>query len=389
MIIVFKKNFLIVIIFFTTITFSCRKNNSITYVPNPANFSEVYEDFWIKMNTNYVYWDIDSTNWDLLYVQYKPLFAQLNLQNSNDVKKSVGYFKEMTKDLIDNHYYISFQNVSVIDSIINPALTRKQKTTSFHYPYSYFKIDTSYLDKNYLLGFDNSNSFNGVPLITLSGTINQNILFFSCNHFALFKSYQSNITNGVKPVLQYFFNKLNNLPISIKGVIIDVRSNQGGDLSDFNFLLGRFIDKPLYFGYTQSKSGNGRLDYTPWIEAYVNPQPNAKQITIPIIVLADNVSASLSEAVVMAIHSLPAGKFIGEATWGATGPITSEEVFNAGQFTIPNFMSVQTSSCKFKYTDGKIFESKGFSPDITIPFNMNELSNGKDSQLEKAISLLQ
>ncbi|MDP3667545.1 MAG: S41 family peptidase, partial [Sediminibacterium sp.] len=190
-------------------------------------------------------------------------------------------------------------------------------------------------------------------------------------------------------VLEYFFNQLSNLPISSKGIILDVRSNQGGDLSDFNFLLGRFIDKPLHFGYSQSKSGNGRLDYTPWINAYVNPQPNAKKITIPVIVLADNISASLSEAIVMVIHLLPAGKFIGETTWGATGPITSEEVFNAGQFTISNFMSVQTSSCKFKYLDGKMFEGKGFTPDITVPFNMNALSNGKDMQLEKAISLLQ
>lgn len=384
----FKKTYLTVIVFFTIITLSCRKNNSPTYVSYPTNFSEVYEDFWNKMNTNYVYWDIDTTNWDSVYMKYKPLFAQLDLYNSNDVKKSVEYFKEMTKNLIDNHYYISFQNTSIIDSNINPALTRNQKASSFHYPYSYFKADTTYLDKNYLLGFDNSNSFNGVPLITLSGTINQNILFFSCNHFALFKSYQSNITNGVKPVLQYFFNQLNNLPISIKGIIIDVRSNQGGDLSDLNFFLGRFIDKPLHFGYTQSKSGNGRLDFTPWIKSYINPQPNAKQITIPIIVLADNVSASLSEVAVMAIHLLPKGKFIGETTWGATGPITNEEVFNTGQFTIRNFMFVQTSSCRFKYIDGKIFEGKGFPPDITIPFDMNSLSTGKDTQLEKAISLL-
>jgi carboxyl-terminal processing protease len=205
----------------------------------------------------------------------------------------------------------------------------------------------------------------------------------------LYKSYKSLGANSIKPVLQYFFNELSDLPSNIRGIIIDVRSNQGGDLSDLNLLVGHFIDKPLHFGYTQSKSGNGRLDYTPWIKAFVNPQLGAKKITIPIVVLADNVSASLSEAVVMALKVLSNVRFVGETTWGATGPITTQEIFNDGSFEIPNFLRVQTASCRFKYLDDKIYEGIGFPPDINIPFNINELSSNRDTQLEKAISLLQ
>src|SRR5258708_14527851 len=119
-------------------------------------------------------------------------------------------------------------------------------------------------------------------------------------------------------------------------MIMDMRNNHGGDVGDLNFLIGRIISKPLHFGYTRSKSGNGRLAYTPWINASVLPVSESKSFSFPIIVLADNYTASLAETVTMAIHTLPNGKIVGETTWGATGPITNNLVYDDGQFNISN-----------------------------------------------------
>lgn len=366
---------------------SCQKEDFIT-TDTPSNFNEIFESFWNNMNTNYVYWDIDPTNWDNIYKKYKPVFEKLNLNNNSDVIKSVQYFTDVTKDLIDGHFYISFTNPAITNSSVYPSLIRKERFPSFHYPYQYFDIDLNYLDPNYRLGHDNNNIINGQPLTVLCGTIENKILFFSCTGFSLLKSYKSNTANSVQATLQYFFNNLANLPVNIKGIIIDVRGNLGGDISDLNFFVGHLIDKPLHFGYTQSKSSNGKLDFTPWIKAFVNPEPNSKAVKIPIVVLADLNSASLSEAVLIAIKSLSNGIFVGETTWGATGPLAEQEIYNAGQFEIENFLSVQTSSCKFKYLDGKIYEGIGFPPDISVPFNAIAISNGKDTQLEKAISII-
>lgn len=384
-----NKLSLLFLLFSILISVSCKKNVAHTGIKNPANFSEVFEHFWNAMNRNYVYWDMDTVNWNAAYNQYKSYFDNLDINNPNDVRKSVACFKQMTAGLIDGHYSIKFLNPAIADSSFYPSLERKQKTGRFHYPYSYFTVDTHYLDKNFILGFNNNFSTGGVPLTALAGTINQSILYFSCNRFDLLKSYVSPVPNDIQPVLQYFLNKVKNSSVDTKGIIIDVRSNQGGDLSDLNFILGNFVDKPLHFGYTRSKSGNGRLDYTPWIKAYINPEPGAKRVTVPVIVLADNISASLSEAAVMAIHSLPNGIFVGETTWGATGALTDEVVYNAGSFTIDNFLSVQTSSLQFKYLDGKNYEGKGFPPDVLVPFDLTALQRDVDPQLEKAISLIQ
>ncbi|RWZ85892.1 MAG: hypothetical protein EO766_15855 [Hydrotalea sp. AMD] len=367
---------------------SCKKISPPFADTTPKTFSDVFEQYWNKMNVNYVYWDVDTTNWDNIYKKYKPLFAKLDLNNVADIKKSVSYFKEMTSTLIDAHYYISFTQNSIIDSFAYPAYDRKKMSQTFHNPYSFYSVDTNYLDANFQLGIDYNFSFAGQPLAVLYGTINNSILYFSCNDFSLSKAYNSTTANKIQPVLNSFFNTLNNFPINIKGLIIDVRSNYGGDLSDLNFLAGRFIDKPLLFGYTQYKIGNGKLDYSAWIPSYVNPQANSKSLIVPIIILADNVSASLSEAVVMAIKAMSNSTFVGETTFGATGPIISDNnVYNDGSFTVPNFMNVQTSLAKFKYIDGKIYEGTGFSPDVFVPFNLSALQNNIDLQLEKAITL--
>ncbi len=83
-----KRNLLLVIaasFAFLTIS-SCRKD--IQNVPVPENyiggsFSDVFESFWNGMNNNYVFWSIDTTNWDNMYKIYKPVFAGLDINKTS------------------------------------------------------------------------------------------------------------------------------------------------------------------------------------------------------------------------------------------------------------------------------------------------------------------
>jgi carboxyl-terminal processing protease len=376
----------IIVSFIVWQVLACRKNNAVIGNDNPpASFSEVFDIYWNEMNANYVFWDVDTTDWDAVYRQYKPVFAQLDLNNDNDVKKSVSLFRQMTERLIDGHYFISFENNAISDSSVYPAYERKRKKAGFHNPFPYVNVVLNYLDSGYMSGFDLTTD-PSKSLYALAGTIDHEILYFTCNNFSLFKSYNSTAHNDVKPVINHFIGNLHNS--SIRGIIIDVRGNPGGDLSDLNFLVGSLIDQPLHFGYTRYKSGDGRLDLTPWVKAVVNPLPGARAVNIPVIVLVDNFTGSLAELIAIAISSLPNGFVVGENTWGATGPITNQEVYNSGQFSIKDFLSVLTASAMFKYLDDKIYEGIGFPPDFLIPFNKEMLNQGVDQQLEKAISLI-
>jgi C-terminal processing protease CtpA/Prc len=225
-------------------------------------------------------------------------------------------------------------------------------------------------------------------VITLSGTIHSDILFFTCNQFLLSAAFQSSVSNGVRPVLNYFFQRLEN-PAGLKAIVLDFRDNPGGDANDLNFLVGQFIDQPLRVGYTRNKSGNGRLDYTPWVGVTVSPQAGAKAVTLPVYILADRYSQSMAEIITMALRALPQCKVVGETTFGATGPFAENALYDDGSFELPGFLSVTTSSVEFKYIDGKIYEGLGFPPDYPVPFNVQALSLGDDPQLDEALSLVE
>lgn len=386
-----KKYLLLPVLLITLLSVSCRKD--LKNVETPENyvggtFSEVFDAFWNGMNANYVFWSIDTVNWDNMYTMYKPKFAALDINNNNDIRKSVNYFREMTANLKDSHYDISFSD-PIVDSFVSPALERKLNAGIIRNRYVFYDYDaTYYLDSaSIVYGQDPINILDGDTTEAIAGTIGGNILYLGFNQFNLKNAYTS-ADNGVKRVLQYFLNTLEHAT-DLKGVVIDVRGNGGGDIHDLNFLVGNMITENLIVGASRNKNGNGRLDYTPWADAVITPQAGSRAITVPVVALTDIWSTSMAELTAMSIHALPNGHTVGEKTWGATGPLTNNEILNGGQFDAANFLSVYTSSAMFRYKDGKIYEGEGFPPDYAVPFNLQEFQTVGDTQLEKALSLME
>ena len=380
--------------FFVLLLSSCRKDianveDAQSYVGD--SFSDVFESYWNGMNNNYVFWSIDTTNWDAMYTRYKPLFSGLDINKTADQQKAASYFRAMSSGLIDSHYNLSFtSSTNVADSSVDPAYDRKVKAGLLHTHYVFYDYDAeNYLDEGYVSGKDTINTLDGSPTEAIAGTINGKILYLGFNQFNLKASYEANDKNGVKKVLQYFLGILRNPPTGFKGVVIDVRGNGGGSVYDLNFLVGNLIGSKVTIGATRYKNGNGRLDYTPWVDAVITPQSGSTAVTVPIVAIADVWSVSLAEITAMAIHSLPTGHVVGETTWGANGPLADNQEFNAGQFTAAGFVSVYTSSSIFRYKDGNIYEGKGFPPDYPVPFKLSDFQTQGDKQLEQALQLMQ
>ena len=351
---------------------SCRKDIKNVEVPENYignTFIDVFDAFWNGMNSNYVFWSIETTtDWDKMYQTYKPIFAKLDISKTPDIQKSVQYFRAMTAGLHDSHYDLSF-NAPITDSFVDPAYERKLNAGLLRQRYVFYDYDANYyLDSaSVIVGQDSVNTLGGETTEAIAGTIGGNILYLGFNQFNLKASYTGE-ANGVKTVLQYVISYLHNPPSGFKGVVIDVRGNGGGSINDLNFLIGNMITDKLVIGASRNKSGNGRLDYTPWADAIVTPQDGAKALTVPVVALTDIWSVSMAELTAMAIHSLPNGHTVGEKTWGANGPLTDNEILNGGQFSAAGFVSVYTSSAMFRYKDGKIYEGEGFPPDLQRAF---------------------
>lgn len=357
------------------------------------NYPDIFQSFWNGMNTNYVFWGVDTTNWDNMYKVYKPLFDQLTIFDSAHEAKAEQYFQQMTQGLIDSHYTLEF---GYSGNAFSPAEYRKLLTDPNYFTDSAFPvgvidtlIPTSYLDKGSVVMGTDTVSLEGTatPFTAITGTIKGSVLYLYFSSFAL-----SQAGANTQPVFNQFFTLLHRYTSSIKGIVIDLRGNGGGEIEDLDYLLGQMVTSQYTFGYTRYKNGVNRLDYSPWAPAVVKPWVGGSvKVTAPIVVLGDHLSVSMSEITIMAIKALTNGKFIGTRTWGANGPLTSSVYFDGGQFTIgssawgPNgFLFVYTSSSMFKDLNGDIYEGVGVPPDIYARETNQAYLNGHDLVLDAA-----
>ncbi len=375
---------------------SCHKDLPIYANPQDSpgdNYTDLFDAFWNGMNANYVYWSIDTTQWDKMYVTYKPLFDQLTTFDSVSENKAEQYFNQMTRGLVDSHLTISY---GATGRVVSPSQNRKLAIDPGYFSDSIFSrgllnqvITKYYIDSSTLvMGTDNTSGGIGGGLTAISGVIHGDILYLYISSFSLSQAGQN-----TSMVLDYFFNTVQNLPPNIKAIILDLRGNPGGEVADMDYVLGRMITHPFTYGYTRTKNGIGRLDYSPWAPAVVNPWNAGTDIHASIIVLGDHGTTSLAELMGVAVQNLPNGKFIGTNTWGATGPVSPSLYYNGGSFSIGTsfwgangYISVYSAAAMFKGTKNQIYEGVGVSPDIYSLETIQAYLNNHDLVLDSAIS---
>ena len=394
-------------------TMGCEKTIPTPINPSEypiTNFSDVFEAYWNGMNTRYVFWEWDTTNWDRVYYQYKPKFAALaGLSNNIAQDSAISYLKQMAGGLTDGHYNLEDIDSNGTMTHFEPSATRKATDTYFagneRIPLTYFEqtLPHYWLDSPYVESSIDTIDNGSELVFALSGTIQHKILYLYFSTFNLDSFYVPRRAVLTK-ALNFFFDRFTADSTAYKGIIIDVRNNLGGSISDIDFMLGRIISQPVQYGWVRTKTGNGRLDYSPWFPATLEPiaggQPLASSQKL--VVLADNYSQSAAEQFTMAIKQLPNSTFIGDTTWGANGPFPASVQYPdyfSGAFYIgdttksanPNgaFAFVKTSSFAFKYINDTVYEGRGFPPDILVhASSIAALKSGTDSALHTAVNLI-
>ena len=96
----------------------------------------IFSGFWHGMNENYVFWDVDKTDWDEVYTTYLPLFRELGKYDNDEDKneKASRYFYDIVTGLSDGHLSVTLNledDVYGIQKfIIQPGLVRLVKRTT-------------------------------------------------------------------------------------------------------------------------------------------------------------------------------------------------------------------------------------------------------------------
>ena len=158
---------------------------------------------------------------------------------------------------------------------------------------------------------------------------------------------------------------------SVKGIIVDLRNNPGGYLTQAVFIASEFVK-------------NGTIVMEENRENVQRKLPVSRQgllTELPVVVLLNKGSASASEIVAGALRDHNRAKIVGETSFGK-GTIQQAEDLGGGS-------GIHVTIAKWLTPKGNWIHGKGLVPDIEVAFketdDINPSSDTHDSQLEAAV----
>ncbi len=150
----------------------------------------------------------------------------------------------------------------------------------------------------------------------------------------------------------------------IDGLIIDLRNNGGGHLTEATALSGLFIDNGPVVQLRNANARVRRLD---------DPDPVARvAYNGPLAVLVNRFSASASEIFAAAIQDYARGVIIGQETFGKG---TVQNLYSLDQYLRPEddqgFGQLTLTIGKYYRITGESTQHRGVEPDIRLPSSID------------------
>ena len=166
--------------------------------------------------------------------------------------------------------------------------------------------------------------------------------------------------------------------ILCRGLIIDIRSNGGGMLTNAEKLAARFCQEKTLVGYYQHKTGPGLQDFSEKEARYLEPSANVRW-NKPAVVLTNRRVYSAANEFAVYMKTLPNVRLVGDHTGGGAGmPFSS---------SLPCGWSVRFSAVPMYDAQGESAEF-GIEPDYNVQQTDEDFAKGKDTLIEFARQLL-
>jgi carboxyl-terminal processing protease len=156
----------------------------------------------------------------------------------------------------------------------------------------------------------------------------------------------------------------------IDGLIIDLRNNGGGHLTEATALSGLFIDNGPVVQLRNANARISRLD---------DPDPVPRvAYNGPLAVLVNRFSASASEIFAAAVQDYARGVIIGQETFGKG---TVQNLYSLDQYLQPEddegFGQLTLTIGKYYRVTGESTQHRGVEPDIRLPSAIDSESVGE------------
>lgn len=309
---------------------SCR-----TDIHHSADPVDLFDLTWRVLDQKYCLFEEKQVNWDSVYTLYRPLIS--NDMDQIDLFYIIG---DMLNSLKDGH-----------TSLRNQTQTLRYTQWYDSYPNNYDEICV----RTYL-GIDRQNA--GDLAYTL---LEDSIAYLSCPNFAHIIP-----TAELDRMIQWIH--------SAKGVIIDVRNNTGGAITQAEKLAQRFTETDLPYGYIAHKTGPGKQDFSKK-QALVLHASQHMRYSGPVVVITNRMTYSAANLFAYIVHQMPHATLLGDHTGGGGGlPF---------ELDLPNGWILS-------YTTSPMFDvhhqpmELGLAPDIPVEMISNDAEHKIDNLIEEA-----
>lgn len=303
-----------------------------------------FEALWTILDTHYCFFAQKEIDWNEVHTRYSARVS--DRMTSSEL---FALCSEMLDELKDGHTNLS--------SVFG--------TSYYHnwwsdYPQNFSErlIEQSYFNFNY-------HRAGGL----MFGILPQNI------GYVRYSDFSAGIGEGN---LDYILGML----AECDGLIIDVRDNGGGELTNVERLCRRFITSRTLAGYIYHKAGPGHDDFSSPYPYYYDPAENGRVMWgKQVAVLTNRSTFSAANNFVSVMKNLPQVKIVGATTGGGSGmPFSSE---------LPNGWNIRFSASPVldalgRHTEFGVEPSEGCAVDMDVQAALD----GHDTILDFAIELL-
>lgn len=156
----------------------------------------------------------------------------------------------------------------------------------------------------------------------------------------------------------------------MKGLILDLRGNPGGNLSTVTEIARQILPKGLIV-YTEDKYGE-KVEYS---------CDGSKELTVPLVVLVDGGSASASEILAGAIKDYGIGTLLGTTTYGK-GIV--QRIISLSDGT-----AIKVTVSKYYTPNGNNIHEIGIEPDEELKWDSDAYAESStDNQKDRAIEII-